>query len=91
MLKKRSILRKIALFLCAIMLVTVIPVGESWTVYAQTIPAFSGSTTAIVCGKQAKIKLPSGYSKCKFSTSNKKVATVTSKGGGRESRAFGCS
>ena len=80
MLKKRSILRKIALFLCAIMLVTIIPAGESQMVYAQTVPTFSGSTKAIVCGKQAKIKLPSGYSKCKFSTSNKKVATVTSKG-----------
>ena len=80
MLKKRSILRKIALFLCAIMLVTIIPAGESQMVYAQTVPTFSGSTKTIVCGKQAKIKLPSGYSKCKFSTSNKKVATVTSKG-----------
>ena len=80
MLKKRSILRKIALFLCAIMLVTIIPAGESQMVYAQTVPTFSGSTKAIVCGKQAKIKLPSGYSKCKFWTSNKKVATVTSKG-----------
>ena len=63
-----------------VILIAVIPADESKTVYAQTISASSSSTKTIVCGKQAKIKLPSGYSKCKFSTSNKKVAIVNSRG-----------
>lgn len=78
--KKRKILRKIAGLLCMVILIAVIPADESKTVYAQTISASSSSTKTIVCGKQAKIKLPSGYSKCKFSTSNKKVAIVNSRG-----------
>jgi transglutaminase/protease-like cytokinesis protein 3 len=62
------------------MLVTVIPVGTGENVYAATVSTFSSTKKAIVYGKSAKIKLPSGYKNCKFTSSNKKVATVSSKG-----------
>lgn len=78
--KKQKILKKIAGLFCMVILIAVLPAGESKTVHAQTVSTFSSSKKSIVCGKQAKIKLPSGYSGWKFSTSNKKVATVNSRG-----------
>jgi hypothetical protein len=80
MFQKRSFLRILTSLLCAIMLVTVIPVGTGDNVYAATVSTFSSTDKAIVCGKSAKIKLPSGYKNCKFTSSNKKVATVSGKG-----------
>jgi hypothetical protein len=62
------------------MLVTVIPVGTGDNVYASTVSTFSSTKKAIVYGKSARIKLPSGYKNCKFTSSNKKVATVSGKG-----------
>ena len=37
-------------------------------------------STQIVCNNSAKIKVPKGFKKCKFSSSNPKVATVNAKG-----------
>ena len=78
--RKQKILRKIASLLCLVMLVAMIPVNGSRVVYANTVSTFSSARKSLVCGSQAKIKLPSEYTNCKFSSSNKKVAAVTSKG-----------
>ncbi len=37
-------------------------------------------STQIVCNNSAKIKVPKGFKKCKFSSSNPKVATVNAEG-----------
>lgn len=80
MKRKQKILRKLALLLCMAMLFAITPADASHAVYAKTVSTFSSTTKALVCGTQAKIKLPSGYKRSQFTSSNKKVATVTSKG-----------
>jgi len=47
--------------------------------YAASIKTITGSTQ-IVCKKSAQVKAPSWYKNCKYSSSNKKVATVSAKG-----------
>ncbi len=80
MARKQKILRKLAFLLCMAMFLAITPADASYVVYAKTVSTFSSTTKALVCGTQAKIKLPSGYKKSQFTSSNKKVATVTSKG-----------
>ena len=48
-------------------------------VYAASTKTIT-SSSQIVCKKSAKIKIPGGFSNCTFSSSNKKVASVNSKG-----------
>lgn len=48
-------------------------------VYATSVKSITGSSQ-VVCKKSAKIKIPSGFSNCVFSSSNRKVASVNSKG-----------
>ena len=45
------------------------------TVEAATVQSITKSTQ-VVCKKTAKVKIPSGYKNCKFTSSNPKVATV---------------
>ena len=47
--------------------------------YAASVKNITGSTQ-IVCKKSAQVKAPSWYKNCKYSSSNKKVATVSAKG-----------
>ena len=49
------------------------------TVEAATVQSITKSTQ-VVCKKTAKVKIPSGYKNCKFTSSNPKVATVDKKG-----------
>lgn len=48
-------------------------------VEAATVQSITKSTQ-VVCKKTAKVKIPSGYKNCKFTSSNPKVATVDKKG-----------
>ena len=48
-------------------------------VYAAAAQSITGSTQ-IVCKKSAQVKAPSWYKNCKYYSSNKKVATVSSRG-----------
>ncbi len=79
MLHKRPLWKSVVLVLCAVMLTVATPISDVQVVSAA-VSTFSSTTKVLVCGTQAKIKLPKGWSNCKFTSSNKKVATVTSKG-----------
>ena len=78
--RKQKIFHKITIFLCALMVLTVVPETGMTNVYAQTVTTISKGTGTVICGRQAKLKVPGNYVKCKFDSSNKKIATVTSKG-----------
>lgn len=80
MLHKCPLWKTMVLALCMMMFVVSTPLNDAQIVSAATVCTFSSTTKALVCGTQAKIKLPKGWSNCKFTSSNKKVATVTSKG-----------
>ncbi|MCM1105846.1 MAG: hypothetical protein NC355_02775 [Blautia sp.] len=72
--------RFLALFMCLAMLFTSAPAFAPEQVYAAGTTTISSWQSQVVCGKKAKIKLPGGYKNPKYSSSNKKVATVTAKG-----------
>lgn len=80
MFHKRSVWKTITLVICVMMLTVTLPQENGPVAYAATVSTFSGTKKSLVCGTRAQIKLPSGWTKCRFSSSNKKVATVTSKG-----------
>lgn len=77
---KNRLMVKMSLFLCALMLFTTTPVSENHTVYAASYVTFSSTSKSILCGKRAQIKLPSSYKNSTFTSSNKKVATVSKRG-----------
>ena len=54
-------------------------VHSSETGYAATATV-SKTNSSIVCGKTAKVKLPSGYKNASYNSSNTKVATVSKDG-----------
>ena len=45
----------------------------------QTTKIITGSTQ-VICKQSAMVKAPRGYGNCRFSSSNKKVASVNAKG-----------
>ena len=49
------------------------------TVYAASTKIITGSTQ-VICKQSAMVKAPRGYGNCRFSSSNKKVASVNAKG-----------
>lgn len=75
---KQKRTRIFVFLMCVIIAASAVPAVAD-TAYAQTA-VLSGSTGEMVCGRSAKLKLPQGYRRCKFSSSNSKVATVSSNG-----------
>ena len=79
---RQWIFRRCAAALMACMLLcTGMPVGgfAAAPVYAAAAQRITGSAQ-VVCKKTAQIQAPYWYRNCKYSSSNKKVATVNSKG-----------
>lgn len=75
-LQKRCIA---CLFACMLLISGITVAGiPAEPVYAA-VQNITGSTQ-VVCKKSAQIKAPSGYRKCRYSSSDPKVATVNSKG-----------
>lgn len=54
-------------------------VVQNETVYAAATKTITGSAQ-VVCKQNAVIKVPENFANCKFSSSNKKVASVNAKG-----------
>lgn len=67
-----------------VLLVILLSSGLVTNMPAETIHAASTkkitASAQLVCGKTGMIKVPHGYKRCRFSSSNKKVATVTANG-----------
>ena len=82
---KKTII-KILYLLCMILLISIVIPSGKQEVCAKETQMITSTNTSMVCGAQAKIQLPSGFTKCKFTSSNKKIATVTSKGVVKTSR-----
>lgn len=79
-MKQKKGIKRILLILAVCMLlsgVEIIHLPETSYAAAATV---SKADTSIVCGKTAKIKLPSGYKNASYSSSNAKVATVSKDG-----------
>lgn len=80
MKEKKNIVKRILLILAMCLLMSGIEMVHSpETGYAATATV-SKTNSSIVCGKTAKIKLPSGYKNASYSSSNAKVATVSKDG-----------
>lgn len=71
----------ITLVLAFVLAVSSVGVTESPVemVEAATVPSITKSMQ-VICKKTAKVKIPSGYRNCKFTSSNSKVATVDKRG-----------
>ena len=80
MKEKKNIVKRILLILAMCLLMSGIEmVHSSETGYAATATV-SKTNSSIVCGKTAKVKLPSGYKNASYNSSNTKVATVSKDG-----------
>ena len=80
MKEKKNIVKRILLILAMCLLMSGIEmVHSSETGYAATATV-SKTNSSIVCGKTAKVKLPSGYKNASYKSSNTKVATVSKDG-----------
>lgn len=80
MKEKKGILKRILLVLAVCMLISGVEmVRLPETTYAATATV-SKADSSIVCGKTAKIQLPSGYQNASYKSSNTKVATVSKDG-----------
>ena len=80
MKEKKNIVKRILLILAMCLLMSGIEmVHSSETGYAATATV-SKTNSSIVCGKTAKIQLPSGYQNASYKSSNTKVATVSKDG-----------
>lgn len=80
MQEKKNIVKRILLILAMCLLMSGIEmVHSSETGYAATATV-SKTNSSIVCGKTAKVKLPSGYKNASYNSSNTKVATVSKDG-----------
>lgn len=80
MKEKKGILKRILLVLAVCMLISGVEmVRLPETTYAATATV-SKADSSIVCGKIAKIQLPSGYQNASYKSSNTKVATVSKDG-----------
>ena len=80
MIRRQKIFHKITIFLCVLMVLMVMPETGMTDVYAQTVTTISKETGEVICGRQAKLKVSGNFVKCKFDSSNKRIATVSSKG-----------
>lgn len=67
-----------------VLLVILLSSGLVTNMSAETVHAASTkkitASAQLVCGKTGMIKVPHGYKRCRFSSSNKKVATVAANG-----------
>ena len=80
MKEKKGILKRILVVLAVCMLISGVEmVRLPETTYAATATV-SKADSSIVCGKTAKIQLPSGYQNASYKSSNTKVATVSKDG-----------
>lgn len=80
MKEKKNIVKRILLILAMCLLMSGIEMVHSpETGYAATATV-SKTNSSIVCGKTAKVKLPSGYKNASYNSSNTKVATVSKDG-----------
>ena len=78
-LKEMKRIKALLIFCCLIFALVLLGNASAETTYAKSVKQISKSAK-IVCNESAKIKLPKGYTNCKYSSSNPKVATVNSKG-----------
>ena len=79
-MKQKKGIKRILLILAVCMLVSELEMVRLPEISYAATATVSKENTSIVCGKTAKIKLPSGYKNASYSSSNAKVATVSKDG-----------